>query len=88
MPDKHRILGVHITERVTNAAEVQKTLTAYGCNIRTRVGLHHVQDNFCSPDGLLLLEFIGSDQQFAELRDHLRKTAGAEVKEMVFDHPQ
>ena len=40
MSDQHIILGVHITDRLKNAVEVQKVFTEYGCNIKTRIGLH------------------------------------------------
>ena len=85
--NNHRILGVHLTERVTSATDVQKTLSAYGCNVRTRLGLHHVHDNFCSPNGLILLELAGDTKQCDELRNHLRNIPGVQVQEMVFDHP-
>ena len=38
--DKHIIVGVHITERAKHAGEVQKVFTEFGCQIRTRLGLH------------------------------------------------
>ena len=37
---KHIIFGVHVTQRVDNVPAVQAVLTKYGCNIRTRLGLH------------------------------------------------
>ena len=42
MSDEHIILGIHITDRLKNAVDVQKVFTEYGCNIKTRVGLHDV----------------------------------------------
>lgn len=87
MHDKHIIFGVHITDRVKNAPDIQRILTQYGCNIKTRIGLHHVADNQCSPRGLILLEMHGDEQICRELFDALARHEGVQVKEMVFDHP-
>ena len=56
MEQPHLILGVHVTNRATQVPSVQNLLTEYGCNIKTRIGLHHVDDQVCSPRGLILLE--------------------------------
>ena len=58
----HVILGVHVTNRTQHTPAVQNVLTEFGCNIKTRLGLHDVDDNYCSPNGLLLIEFIGTDE--------------------------
>lgn len=85
--EKHIILGVHITERMKNARLVQDLLSEYGCNIRTRIGLHQVQDNFCSPNGLMILEMAGDESVCLELEAKLKTIAGIGVDKMVFDHP-
>jgi hypothetical protein len=87
MKSKHRILGVHVTDRVKRSGDVQAIFSEYGANIRTRLGLHDVHEGYCAPNGLILVEVIGDDQVFAELRDKLNAVAGIEVQEMVFDHP-
>ena len=84
---KHVIVGVHITDRVTNAGLVQEVFTSYGCSIRTRLGLHDTGEEFCSPNGLLLLEFVGGDEKLAALEAQLAAIGGLEVQTMVFDHP-
>ena len=85
MVDKHIILGVHVTDRLRKATEVQKLLTEYGCNIKTRLGLHEVE-NVCSPAGLLVLEMYGDDAVCFELADKLAAIEGIEVQRMVFTH--
>ena len=62
--DKHIIAGVHITERVKHAAEVQKVFTDFGCQIRTRLGLHEADKGLCSPNGLILLDLAPHDQEW------------------------
>ena len=61
MTDDHIILGIHVTDRLKNAVDVQKVFTEYGCNIKTRVGLHDVDADVCSPSCVVLIEFFGSD---------------------------
>ncbi|HOR75016.1 MAG TPA: hypothetical protein PKY11_10375 [Kiritimatiellia bacterium] len=75
------ILGVHVAQRTKHTTKVQKILSAYGCSIRTRVGLHDAYENVCSPNGLILLEVVS---QAAELAAALAKVPGVKVKKMVF----
>jgi hypothetical protein len=82
----HVILGVHVTGRVQHVPPVQKLLTEYGCNIKTRLGLHEVSDNFCSPNGLIILELVGDPVKCRELTDKLSATDGIDVQKMVFGH--
>jgi len=83
--NKHIILGVHITDRLRKVAEVQQLFSQYGCNIKTRLGLHEVE-NVCSPNGIVLLEMYGDDAVCFELADKLAAIDGIEVKKMVFEH--
>jgi hypothetical protein len=87
MEEKHWILGVHITDRVERASDVQRLFTEYGCSIKTRLGLHDVNEGFCSPSGVILLELYGDDKLCAELREKLGAIDGVDVQEMVFEHP-
>ena len=84
--DKHLIYGVHIQNRGENALRVQQVLTEYGCYIKTRLGLHEVDEAFCSTGGVLLLEMFGDLAKCEAMRDKLQAIDGIEVKEMVFEH--
>lgn len=84
--DFHVVLGVHIQNRVKNAPDIQKLLTDYGCNIKTRIGLHEVSDNFCSGSGVILLEMVGEKAKAEELMDRLNSHDGVEAQQMVFGH--
>ncbi len=84
--DRHCILGIHVTDRVEKASEVQDLLTKYGCNIQTRVGLHKVDHDHCAPNGLILLELFGDESTCNELRDKLKALEGVEVQQMIFEH--
>jgi hypothetical protein len=86
--DDHRIIGIHITDRVQNAGDVQRILSKYGKAIRTRVGLHDVRDNAAAPEGLILLETVGSSEDADALSNELRRLPGVQVQSMFFSHPQ
>jgi len=82
----HTILGIHITDRVKRAGEVQQALTAHGCQIKTRIGLHEVSEDFCAPGGIVLLEMVGAAKDIGALAKTLSKIEGVEVQKMVFKH--
>lgn len=86
MKKTHLVLGVHITDRLKNAVDVQKLLTEYGGNIKTRLGLHEIADSSCGPNGLLLLEMAGELVRGHELADKLNAIEGVEVQKMEFSH--
>jgi transposase len=81
---KRIVLGVQVTNRVKNALEVQEILTEFGCNIKTRLGLHELSDAVCSTIGLLILEMYGDNKQIAEMESRLKGVHGIVVKKMVF----
>ncbi len=82
---KRIILGVQVTNRIKNALEVQEVLTKFGCNIKTRLGLHEVTDAVCSTIGLLILEMYGDIKQIKEMESQLKAVHGIVVKKMVFE---
>lgn len=88
MIQRHLIFGVHIQNRVRTVPNVQKLLTDYGCNIKTRIGLHQVTENLCSHQGLILLEMFGDEATCLELADKLSALEGIEVQKMVFEHEE
>jgi hypothetical protein len=79
------IIGAMVTNRVENAASIQKVLTECGCYIKTRLGLHEASDNVCSSSGLILLEIIGGDSAFAEVEEKLKGIRGLQVQRMMFE---
>ena len=83
----HVIFGVHVIDRGERAPTVQSVLTEFGDNIKTRVGLHDVHEGFCSPNGLLLIEFLGDQTRADAFSKRISAIPGVEVKRMVFEHP-
>lgn len=87
MEEDHVILGVHVTDRMTEAGAVQAVLTEYGCHIKTRLGLHRADETACSPQGLILLEIFGGESIAREMTERLSAITGVDVQTMVFSHP-
>jgi hypothetical protein len=81
---KRTILGVHISQRVQSIPDVQALFTEYGCNIKTRVGMHDVQGDYCSPSGLVVLEMLGESEDIDQFYTKLGAVAGVDVQRMDF----
>jgi len=81
---KRIIFGVHLTNRLTEAPAFQQLITQYGCNIKTRIGLHNVADGVCATAGLILLEMYGDESKTNELEQKLTAFEGVEFQKMVF----
>jgi desulfoferrodoxin-like iron-binding protein len=84
--EPHVLLGVHVTDRAHHAAGVQGVLSEHAPAIRTRLGLHDVHGDYCSPNGLIVLELIGDDNTCREITDRLSAIDGIEVQQMIFGH--
>ena len=77
------ILGIRVSDRVRAITEVQTLLTKFGCSIRTRVGLHDVVNDSCSPGGVILLQLVGDNAERQKLESELQQINGVTVKRMV-----
>lgn len=79
-----RILGVMINDPTKGAEKIQSILTKYGCTIRTRLGLHDIDENYATETGLMLLELRGEMEEYLRLENELLALEGVEVQKMVF----
>jgi hypothetical protein len=84
MTKEIRILGVLITNREKEAGSLQGILTKYGCSIKTRLGLHEISSDLCSPCGLILLELLGDTGEMDKLENELGQLKGVQLRKMVF----
>lgn len=82
---KRIILGVNISARTQAVPNVQAVLTQFGCNIRTRLGLHEATDGSCAPGGLLILDTYGDEATVGKLASALEAIEGVEVRKMEFE---
>ncbi|PKL87148.1 MAG: hypothetical protein CVV23_16845 [Ignavibacteriae bacterium HGW-Ignavibacteriae-2] len=64
---KKSVLLILIGKRKEEAVKVQQILTAWGCIIKTRLGIHDGVLENCSDEGLLILELYGTEDQKQEL---------------------
>jgi hypothetical protein len=76
------ILGILIERNESVILSVQKILTSYGCNIRTRLGVNEVF--FGEPAGLIILELKGDEKQRIHLEKDLKALKQVHVRTMVF----
>ncbi|MBK8882292.1 MAG: hypothetical protein IPN67_07840 [Bacteroidales bacterium] len=76
------ILGILVERNQDVIKSVQKTLTAYGCNIRTRLGVNEVF--YGEPAGLIILELKGDTKQRLLLEKDLKDLKHVHVRTMVF----
>jgi hypothetical protein len=84
--EKHVILAIHIRDRVSDAAAVQRTFSEFGKHIRTRLGLHDTDGNHCSAGGLILLEILGGEKVADDLSSKLKELGNVETHKVVFGH--
>jgi hypothetical protein len=88
MAESHLILGIHVPSFAKNSGEIQKVFTEYGCNIRTRLGLHDVANEVCQSHGLILVEFIGGEALADEMIGKIKQAnPDVEIKKMAFGKP-
>jgi hypothetical protein len=76
------ILGILVERNQKVVLAVQKLLTSYGCNIRTRLGVNEIF--FGEPAGLIILELKGDEKQRLLLEKDLKALKQVHVRTMVF----
>jgi hypothetical protein len=76
------ILGILLEKNHDVIIAVQKLLTAYGCSIRTRLGVNEVF--FGEPAGLIILELTGDKTEREHLERDLKALKQVHVRKMIF----
>lgn len=51
-----KVILLKISDRNEYSIKLQEILTKYGCDIKTRIGLHQSENNQCSNSGLIILD--------------------------------
>jgi len=78
-----RIIGILIEKKEHEViSSLQKTLTSYGCVIRTRLGVN--EEFFGEPAGLIVIELIGDEIQMDLLENDLQKLPKVILRKIVF----
>jgi hypothetical protein len=77
-----KIMGILVERNKDVILTVQKLLTAYGCIIRTRLGVNEIF--FGEPAGLIILELTGDKSQMELMENDLRKIKQVHVRKILF----
>lgn len=81
---RHTLL-ILVGNRKTAALDVQKTLTAWGCLIKTRLGLHDGVLQDCSEKGLIFCELTGDEDKRKELTRKLNLIKGVKAEQISLE---
>lgn len=76
------IIGIKMDNRVANALRLQEALTKNGCSIKTRLGMHEVDENNCANYGIIVLQPCGEQAEVEQLVKDLNKLEGITAKMM------
>ncbi len=68
---EYQIVAIKVGHREDTATQVQEKLTAFGCNIKVRLGLHDLPEGACSPIGLILLQVTADEAELKGFLDDL-----------------
>ena len=55
------IIGVKLENRIETAVDFQAVITTFGCDIKTRLGLHDIEG--CPNYGIVLLDVADKSQE-------------------------
>ncbi len=77
------ILGIRLAKRNETATKFQEILSKYGCNIKTRIGLHDVSDGVCASDGVILLEVIGAQEIISGMVKEIELIENSKIEVMT-----
>jgi hypothetical protein len=80
----YTVFGIHLPNRTDKAMELQKVLTNFGCLIKTRIGLHPVDQNSCANNGLIILEILSNSPEIDKFEAAIKQLPGVEFQKMVF----
>ncbi len=78
--NSYYIIGLRVDHRHANALNLQKALTEFGCNIKLRVGLHETGENFCSDDGVIMLQACGDQETINRMVEAFNGLEGVTAK--------
>lgn len=71
----HKLIVIAVDHRREEAEKLQKVLTKYGCEVKTRLGLHEAGD-LCSDEGLILLQLIPETEDATNFIEELNTLEG------------
>ena len=82
------VLLVLVSARGDSAPKVQQILTAWGCLIKTRLGVHDGTLDKCTDSGLIFLELVGEREKHEELARKLNLLKGVQARLVSLSLPE
>ena len=77
---KKNVLLIYLKTRKDTAEKVQKIFTAWGCFIKTRLGIHDDVLENCTDTGLVFIELVGDHEKHIEFERKLNLVKGVDAK--------
>lgn len=75
----YQIMIIRVNHRINSSDKLQKVFTKYGCNIKTRLGLHEA-GKACGVDGLIILQLVKGAQDNIDFMNDLNAIEGVTAK--------
>ena len=82
---KKVIIGIKIPSTFEQVKQIQDIFQAYGNLIKTRLGIHDVEEENVSSYGIVLLETIGNLDEINTFEAKLKQLPTIQVQGMEFD---
>jgi UTP-glucose-1-phosphate uridylyltransferase len=82
---KKVIIGIKIPSTFEHVKQIQEIFQTYGNLIKTRLGIHDVEEENVSPYGIVLLETIGNLDEISTFEAKLKQLPTVQVQRMEFD---
>ena len=76
------IVGICLPQRIETASLFQEILSKYGCYIRTRLGIHNLENSICAPDGVIILDVVADNDVIESMSSELRKIESLKLEIM------
>ena len=73
------IMIIRVSQRMNSAEKLQHVFSKFGCNIRTRLGLHEAGEA-CGVDGLIILQLVGDKLDCNDFLDQIISIDGITAK--------
>jgi len=77
---ERNVLLIYMSTRQETAEKVQKILTAWGCYVKTRLGIHDRVLDKCTDTGLVFLELVGESEKHQEVERKLNLIKGVNAQ--------
>ena len=77
------IIGIKLEERLENSLKFQKILSKFGCQIKTRLGLHSNENNSCTNWGIIILEFVGEEEILKDFEKEVSSIKDIKIDKII-----